>query len=70
MKKILALLAMLSVVGAAFAQQAPPTQPAPEPPKVIRVIKIRHASPLLIWLLLHGQTTFNTPPEPGIGPKG
>ena len=31
--------------------------------KVVRRIKIRHADPQLIMMLLNGTTNFNTPPE-------
>jgi len=56
MKRFIALTALaLCVFSAAFAQNSEN--------KVIRRIQIRKADPQLIWLLLQGRTTFNTPPE-------
>lgn len=54
------LLLLLPMLG--FAQDA--STPSPQT-KVVRKIKIRHASPALIFLLLSGKTTPLTPPEPG-----
>jgi uncharacterized membrane protein YgcG len=53
MKKILTLLAAIIIASVSMAQDD----------KVVRRIQIRHADPQLIYLLLRGQTNFNTPPE-------
>ena len=53
--KLIATLACIGLIScAAFAQQDG---------KSVYRIKIRHADPQLIYLLLAGKTTFNTPPE-------
>ena len=53
--KLIATLACIGLISCtAFAQQDG---------KSVYRIKIRHADPQLIYLLLAGKTTFNTPPE-------
>jgi hypothetical protein len=54
MKKILLCIGLMALMAvAAFGQDN----------KIVRKIQIRHADPQLIFLLLAGQTNFNTPPE-------
>lgn len=66
MKYFLALLLIgvtTCALGQAQAPQAQATTPVPDN-RVIRKIKIKHADPYLIYLLLLGRTTAVTPPEP------
>jgi uncharacterized membrane protein YgcG len=53
MKKLLVLLAAILIASVSLAQDG----------KVVRRLQIRHADPQLIYLLLRGQTNFQTPPE-------
>lgn len=54
----LCVLATLAFFVYTNAQETPkPTN------KVIRRVIVRHADPQLIWKIITGQTTFNTPPE-------
>lgn len=53
--KLIATLTCIGLIScAAFAQQDG---------KSVYRIKIRHADPQLIYMLLAGKTTFSTPPE-------
>jgi len=59
--RALAVCGWLFAVGVCFGQSLP----SAEVPKtqVVRV-RVRHASPYLLALILSGQVTFSTPPEP------
>lgn len=54
MKKIILALCLVAVSAIGLAQSDG---------KTVRRIKIRHADPQLIYMLLAGTTTFQTPPE-------
>jgi hypothetical protein len=58
MKKTI-LIALTILSTCAFAQQATPQNSE----KPVRKIKIKHADPMLIALILSGKITFTTPPE-------
>jgi hypothetical protein len=54
------IIALIVLSACAFPQQAPKKTPKNN---VIRKIKIKHADPMLIMLLLQGKTTTATPSE-------
>lgn len=61
MKKILIpMLLVLAVVGAA---QDSSTYNGSKVQRNVYRLKIKHADPQLVYLLLRGRTNFNTPPE-------
>ena len=68
MKKTI-LIALTILSTCAFAQQGFNTDiggkkdTGGKTEKPVRVIKIKHADPMLIALILSGKATFNTPPE-------
>lgn len=53
MKRLISIMLICVLASSALAQDD----------KVVRRIKIRHADPQLIMMLLNGTTNFNTPPE-------
>lgn len=53
MKHLISIMLICVLASSALAQDD----------KVVRRIKIRHADPQLIMMLLNGTTNFNTPPE-------
>jgi hypothetical protein len=61
MKKFFLFALALSAVSICAAQQAP--SPSPAANKIVRKIKILHADPQLIALILSGKVKFTTPPE-------
>lgn len=64
MKRFTLAVCALLAVGMCFGQSLPAT----EAPKTIVRVRVRHASPALLALILSGQTTFATPPEPNLPP--
>ncbi len=63
MKKILLVLLCTLLCTLGWSQGGSDSSVANSSGKVLRRLKIKHADPQLIYLLLRGRTNFNTPPE-------